>query len=68
MQEFKATLPLKPKAGLYVDDSNLYKRGKASGWMVDYKKLYNWIAQMNTIVYARIYKGRPRYEPQKSKR
>jgi hypothetical protein len=33
-------LPKKPRAGLYIDDSNLYKRGKASGWMTDYKKLY----------------------------
>lgn len=66
MEEFKATLPPKPKAGLYIDDSNLYKRGKASGWMTDYKKLYNWVAQKNTIIHARIYKGRPRYEPQKS--
>ena len=66
MEEFKATLPLKPKVGLYIDDSNLYKRGKASGWMIDYKKLYNWVAEKNTIIHARIYKGRPRYEPQKS--
>lgn len=60
------TLPRKPRAGLYVDDSNLYKRGKASGWMTDYKKLYKWVAAKNTIVHARIYKGRPRYEPAKS--
>ena len=66
VDEFKATLPPKPKAGLYIDDSNLYKRGKASGWMTDYKKLYDWVAQKNTIIYARIYKGKPRYEPQKS--
>ena len=59
-------LPPKPKVGLYVDDSNLYKRGKATGWMTDYKKLYKWVAQINTIVHARIYKGRPRYEPAKS--
>lgn len=66
MEEFKSTLPPKPKAGLYIDDSNLYKRGKDAGWMTDYKKLYNWVAQKNTIVHARIYKGRPLYEPQKS--
>ncbi len=59
-------LPSKPKAGLYIDDSNLYKRGKASGWMTDYKKLYKWVANLNTIVYARVYMGRPRYEPAKS--
>ncbi len=59
-------LPPKPKAGLYIDDSNLYKRGKASGWMTDYKKLYKWVAQLNTIVHARIYMGRPKYEPAKS--
>lgn len=59
-------LPPKPKVGLYVDDSNLYNRGKAAGWMTDYKKLYKWVAQINTIVHARIYKGRPRYEPAKS--
>ncbi len=34
----------KPKLVLYIDDSNLYYRGKASGWMVDYKKLYQWVA------------------------
>ncbi|MEK7652616.1 MAG: NYN domain-containing protein [Patescibacteria group bacterium] len=56
----------KPKAGLYIDDSNLYKRGKASGWMTDYKKLYKWVAELNTIVSARIYMGRPKYEPAKS--
>lgn len=60
------TLPTKPKAGLYIDDSNLYKRGKAAGWMTDYKKLYKWVAQLNTIVYARVYMGRPKYEPAKS--
>jgi uncharacterized LabA/DUF88 family protein len=59
-------LPSKPKAGLYIDDSNLYKRGKATGWMTDYKKLYKWVSQINTIVHARIYKGRPRHEPDKS--
>jgi len=59
-------LPPKPKAGLYIDDSNLYNRGKVAGWMTDYKKLYKWVAKINTIVYARIYKGRPRYEPAKS--
>ena len=32
-------LPKKPRAGLYIDDSNLYKRGKASGWMTDYRKI-----------------------------
>lgn len=60
------TLPEKPKAGIYVDDSNLYKRGKAAGWMTDYKKLYKWVANLNTVVHARIYMGRPRYEPAKS--
>ncbi len=59
-------LPPKPKAGLYIDDSNLYKRGKASGWMTDYKKLYKWVASLNTIIHARVYMGRPRYEPAKS--
>ncbi len=59
-------LPPKPRAGLYIDDSNLFKRGKASGWMTDYKKLYKWVAKLNTIVFARIYKGRPKYEPAKS--
>lgn len=66
LEDFKASLPAKPRAGLYVDDSNLYKRGKASGWMADYKKLYNWVAEKNIIIHARIYKGRPRFEPQKS--
>lgn len=59
-------LPSKPKVGLYIDDSNLYKRGKATGWMTDYKKFYKWVAELNTIVHARIYMGRPRYEPAKS--
>ncbi|MFA6341107.1 MAG: NYN domain-containing protein [Candidatus Paceibacterota bacterium] len=66
MEEFRSALPPKPKVGLYIDDSNLYKRGKATGWMTDYKKLYAWVSSINTIVHARIYKGRPRYEPQKS--
>ena len=60
------TLPEKPKAGIYVDDSNLYKRGKATGWMTDYKKLYKWVATLNIVVHARVYMGRPRYEPAKS--
>lgn len=59
-------LPNKPRAGLYIDDSNLYKRGKASNWMIDYKKLYKWVSAINTIVHARIYMGRPRYEPAKT--
>lgn len=59
-------LPAKPKAGLYVDDANLFKRGKAAGWMTDYQKLYNWVAQINTVIHARIYKGRPKYEPAKT--
>ena len=60
------TLPEKPKAGIYIDDSNLYKRGRAAGWMTDYKKLYKWVANLNTVVHARVYMGRPRYEPAKS--
>jgi uncharacterized LabA/DUF88 family protein len=60
------TLPEKPKAGIYIDDSNLYKRGKATGWMTDYRKLYKWVAGLNTVVHARVYIGRPRYEPAKS--
>ena len=59
-------LPPKPKVGIYIDDSNLYKRGKAAGWMTDYKKLYKWVAQLNTVIHARIYMGRPKYEPAKS--
>ncbi len=59
-------LPSKPKIGLYIDDSNLYKRGKDSGWMTDYKKLYKWVAELNTIIHARIYMGSPRYEPAKT--
>jgi len=66
MQDHLFALPPKPKAGLYIDDSNLYNRGKATGWMIDYKKLYKWVASLNTIVHARIYKGRPRHEPAKS--
>ena len=38
---------------MYIDDSNLYKRGKASGWMTDYRKLYKWVAELNTIVSAK---------------
>jgi len=64
--ELPLKLPPKPKVGLYIDDANLYKRGRASGWMTDYKRLYKWVAQLNTIVHARIYKGRPKYEPAKS--
>ena len=59
-------LPERPKAALYIDDSNLYHIGKASGWMVDYKRLYKWVATLNTIVYARVYMGLPKYEPAKS--
>jgi uncharacterized LabA/DUF88 family protein len=59
-------LPEKPRAGVYIDNSNLYKLGKAVGWMVDYKKLYKWVAALNTIVHARIYMGRPKYEPAKT--
>ncbi len=56
-------LPEKPKAALYIDDSNLYHQGRASGWMLDYKLLYKWVASMNTIVHARVYMGLPKYEP-----
>ncbi len=59
-------LPEKPRVGLYIDNSNIYARGKATGWMVDYKKLYKWVSSLNTIVHARIYMGRPRYEPAKT--
>lgn len=59
-------LPPKPKAGLYIDDSNLYHLGKLSGWMVDYKKLYKWVTNLNTITHARVYMGMPKYEPSKS--
>lgn len=34
--------------------------------MCDYKRLYKWVASMNTIVHARIYMGLPRYEPAKT--
>lgn len=57
------SLPNKPRAGLYIDDSNLYHRGKSAGWMVDYKRLYDWVAEQNTVIEARIYIGIPQYEP-----
>ena len=66
MESFKSSLPPKPKAGLYIDDSNLYHQGKITGWMVDYKRLYKWVAQLNTIVHARVYMGIPKYEPARS--
>ena len=59
-------LPSKPRAGLYIDDSNLYKLGKASGWMTDYRKLYKWVAAQNDILRARVYMGHPNYEPAKT--
>jgi len=59
-------LPPKPRAGLYIDDSNLYHCGKEAGWMCDYKKMYRWVATLNTVVRARIYLGMPRYEPAKT--
>lgn len=64
--KFTSELPSKPKVGIYIDDSNLYKRGKATGWMTDYKKLYKWVAELNIVVRARIYMGTPKYEPAKS--
>ena len=63
LDDFKATLPQKPRAALYIDDSNLYHGGKAAGWMCDYKKIYKWVASLNTVVYARIYMGIPKHEP-----
>ena len=66
LHDFKATLPVKPRAGLYIDDSNLYHSGKEAGWMCDYKKLYKWVASLNTIIYARIYMGIPKHEPARS--
>lgn len=60
------SLPSKPKAGLYIDDSNLYHRGKETGWMVDYKRIYKWVAKVNTVIVARIFMGLPRYEPAKT--
>lgn len=64
LREFK--LPPKPRAGLYIDDSNLYHLGKESGWMCDYKKIYKWVSSLNTIVYAKIFMGMPKYEPARS--
>ena len=61
LSEFK--LPPKPKAAIYIDDSNLYHIGKVTGWMSDYKKIYKWVASLNTVVHARIYMGIPKYEP-----
>ena len=66
-------LPPKPKAGLYIDDSNLYHCGKEAGWMVDYKKLYKWVAGLNTVVIVYIASGdsdflrNKRQDPKKSK-
>ena len=34
--------------------------------MTDYKKLYKLVDTLNTVVHARVYMGRPRYEPAKS--
>ncbi len=65
-QELQFKLPSKPRAGLYIDDSNLYHCGKDAGWMVDYKKIYKWVAIRNTVVEARIYMGLPKYEPAKT--
>lgn len=66
MEDFKSSLPKKPKAGLYIDDSNLFHLGRRTGWMVDYKRLYKWVAELNTVIYARVYMGMPKYEPAQS--
>ncbi len=66
LYEFKKTLPPKPKVGIYIDDSNLYKRGKDTGWLCDYKKILAWVSELSEIKYARIYKGKPRSEPERS--
>ncbi|MEI6238038.1 MAG: NYN domain-containing protein [bacterium] len=63
LHDFASKLPAKPKAGLYIDDSNLYHGGKLAGWMCDYKKIYKWVASLNTVVYARLYLGIPKHEP-----
>jgi uncharacterized LabA/DUF88 family protein len=65
LYEFKKTLPPKPKVGIYIDDSNLYKRGKATGWLCDYKKILDWVSEINEVKYARVYKGKPKFEPEK---
>src|SRR3990167_236091 len=64
--EFLSSLPPKPKVGIYIDDSNLFKRGRATGWLTDYVKLHKWVAEVNEVVHARIYKGLPKYEPAKT--
>lgn len=48
---------------MYIDDSNLYHLGKETGWMCDYKRIYKYVASINTIVEARVYMGLPRHEP-----
>ena len=60
--EFK----LKPKVGVYIDGANLFYQGKRSGFMIDYKKLYGWVAQESDIVVAKYFIGQPSWEPAKS--
>lgn len=52
----------KPKVGLYIDGANLFYQGKRSGFMIDYKKLYNWVAQESDIVVAKYFIGQPSWE------
>lgn len=56
----------KPKLGLYIDGANLFYQGKRSGWMVDYKKLYDWVRKESDIVVAKYFIGEPSWEPAKS--
>jgi uncharacterized LabA/DUF88 family protein len=56
----------KPKVGLYIDGANLFYQGKISGFMIDYKKLYHWVAQESDIVIAKYFIGQPSWEPAKS--
>lgn len=63
LHDFASKLPVKPKDGLYINDSNLYHGGKLAGWICDYKKIYKWVASLNTVVYARLYLGIPKHEP-----
>ena len=51
---------------MYVDGANLFYQGRRSGFMVDYKKLYEWVAEESDIIVANYFIGQPSWEPAKS--
>jgi uncharacterized LabA/DUF88 family protein len=57
LEEFKESLPPKPKNCAFIDGQNLYLGTLDGGWKFDYKKLRTYLAEKYNVIEAHYFLG-----------